>query len=244
MNLLIVEDNRDIHDNLVDFFELRGHAVTGARDGLTGLHLAETGRFDAIILDIMLPGIDGNDICHLLRQRAHSAAAIIMLTARDELEDRLKGFGVGADDYVVKPFAMAEILARLEAIVSRRNGQRGRTLTLLDLELDLDTLQVRRGDVPIKLSSANLKILEVLMRSSPALVKRKTLEQLLWGSTEHDKNVDSIRSHIHQIRQAVDKPFGTKLLHTLRGDGYRMCGPEPQAPAACAAQPAANVVAM
>ena len=227
MKLLIVEDNRDIHDNLVDFFELRGHVVEGAHDGLTGLHLAETGCFDAIILDIMLPGIDGNEICQLLRKRSNSAAAIIMLTARDELVDRLTGFKAGADDYVVKPFAMAEILARIEAIVSRRTGRADRKLTLLDLELDLDTLEVRRGNMPIKLSPANLKILELLMRSSPTLVKRKALEQLLWGSTCHDRNVESIRSHIHQIRQAVDKPFARKLLHTMRGDGYKICSTDP-----------------
>ncbi|MGB5957239.1 response regulator transcription factor [Pseudomonas sp.] len=226
MKLLIVEDNRDIHDNLVDFFELRGHTVEGARDGLTGLHLAETGCFDAIILDIMLPGIDGNEICHLLRMRSRSPAAIIMLTARDELDDRLLGFKAGADDYVVKPFAMAEILARLEAILFRRTGHNGRKLHLQDLELDLDTLEVRRGNTPIKLSPANLKILELLMRSSPAIVKRKTLEELLWGSAWHNRKVDSIRNHIHQIRQAVDKPFANKLLHTVRGDGYKICSPD------------------
>lgn len=226
MKLLIVEDNRDIHDNLVEFFQLRGHAVEGARDGLTGLYLAETGRFDAIILDIMLPGIDGNEICNLLRTRSRSPSAIIMLTSRDELDDRLTGFKAGADDYVVKPFAMAEILARIEAIVSRRAGRNSSKLGLLDLELDLDTLEVRRDNTAIKLSPANLKILELLMRSSPAIVTRKTLEELLWGSTWHNKKVDSIRSHIHQIRQAVDKPFATKLLHTVRGDGYKLCHPD------------------
>ncbi|MCI0912346.1 response regulator transcription factor [Pseudomonas putida] len=227
MKLLIVEDNRDIHDNLVDFFKLRGHAVESARDGLTGLHLAETGCFDAIILDIMLPGIDGNEICHLLRMRSRSPAAIIMLTARDELDDRLMGFKAGADDYVVKPFAMAEILARLEAILFRRTGHNGRKLQLLDLEIDLDTLEVHRGNMLVNLSSANLKILELLMRSSPAIVKRQTLEALLWGSTWHNRKGDSIRNHIHQIRQAVDKPFAKKLLHTVRGDGYKICSPDP-----------------
>lgn len=226
MKLLIVEDNRDIHDNLVDFFELRGHAVVGARDGLTGLHLAETGYFDAIILDIMLPGIDGNEICHLLRKRSRSPAAIIMLTARDELDDRLTGFKAGADDYVVKPFAMAEILARLQAIVLRRAGRNGRTLGVFDLVFDLDTLEVRRENRLIQLSPTNLKILELLMRCSPAIVKRSTLEELLWGSTFHDRKVDNIRSHIHQIRHAVDKPFAKKLLHTVRGDGYKLCSPD------------------
>lgn len=226
MKLLIVEDNRDIYDNLVDFFRLKGHVVEGARDGLTGLHLAETGRFDAIILDIMLPGIDGNEICNLLRTRSRSPSAIVMLTARDELDDRLTGFKAGADDYVVKPFAMAEILARIETIVSRRAGRNGHTLELLDLVLDLDTLEVRRDNTPIKLSPANLKILELLMRSSPAIVKRKTLEELLWGSPWHNKKIDNIRSHIHQIRQAVDRPFAIKLLQTVRSDGYKMCPPD------------------
>ncbi|WP_163028618.1 response regulator transcription factor, partial [Pseudomonas viridiflava] len=113
MNILVIEDHRDIHDNLLEFFELRGHAVEGALDGLSGLHLAASKRFDAIILDIMLPGIDGNQICRSLRQYSQSEVAIVMLSARDELEDRLIGFKVGADDYITKPFAMSEVLARV-----------------------------------------------------------------------------------------------------------------------------------
>ncbi len=166
MNILVIEDHRDIHDNLLEFFELRGHAVEGALDGLSGLHLAASKRFDAIILDIMLPGIDGNQICHSLRQYSKSEVAIVMLSARDELDDRLTGFKVGADDYITKPFAMSEVLARVEAIVSRRQRQDNRMMVVADLQFDLDTLEVTRKGVPLKLNPTNMKLLELLMRKA------------------------------------------------------------------------------
>ncbi len=160
MNILVIEDHRDIHDNLLEFFELRGHAVEGALDGLSGLHLAASKRFDAIILDIMLPGIDGNQICHSLRQYSKSEVAIVMLSARDELDDRLTGFKVGADDYITKPFAMSEVLARVEAIVSRRQRQDNRMMVVADLQFDLDTLEITRKGV----ARSQIIILEALLK--------------------------------------------------------------------------------
>ncbi|WP_164708157.1 response regulator transcription factor, partial [Pseudomonas viridiflava] len=137
----------DIHDNLVEYFELRGHNVQSALDGLTGLHLAATQTFDAILLDIMLPGIDGNQICRSLRQYSKIDVAILMLSARDELEDRLLGFSVGTDDYITKPFALSEVLARVEAVVARRQ-KNNRVMVVADLEFDLDTWEVSRRGKP------------------------------------------------------------------------------------------------
>lgn len=221
MNILVIEDNRDIHDNLVEFLQLRGHQVEGALDGLSGLHLAATKAFDAIILDIMLPGIDGNRICHSLRQHSRSDVTILMLSARDTLEDRLAGFTAGADDYVTKPFAMTEVLVRLEAITARRRGNNNRVLSVADLKFDLDTLEVTRSGTALKLNPTHLKLLELLMRRSPHLVQRKELEQALWGSDMPKGG--SLRSNIHILRRTLDGAFDSELLQTVHGLGYKLC---------------------
>lgn len=220
MNILIVEDNRDIHDNIVDFFKLKGHEVEGALDGLTGLHLAASKPFDAIILDVMLPGVDGYHICRSLREHARSTTAIIMLTARDELHDRLTGFDAGADDYVVKPFALAEVLARLESIVARRRGSNPQVLQVGDLRYDLDTLEVTRGGEPVRLTPTGLRLLEVLMRKSPAVVRKRELEEAVWGRDVPGSDI--LKSNIHMLRREVDKPFEAPLLHTIHGLGYKL----------------------
>ncbi|MCD5994822.1 response regulator transcription factor [Pseudomonas sp. CDFA 602] len=221
MNILVIEDHRDIHDNLVEFFELRGHAVEGALDGLSGLHLAASKPFDAIILDIMLPGIDGNQICQSLRQYSKSEVAIVMLSARDELEDRLIGFKVGADDYITKPFAMSEVLARIEAVVGRRQRKDNRIMVVADLTYDLDTLEVCRAGKPLKLNPTNMKLLELLMRKSPHIVMRAEMEHLVWGRDA--PNNSSLRSNVHLLRRALDDGFDFPLLHTAHGLGYKLC---------------------
>jgi DNA-binding response OmpR family regulator len=221
MKILIIEDNRDIHDNLMEFFALKGHAVEGALDGLSGLHLAASKEFDAIVLDVMLPGIDGNQICRSLREHSKSDIAIVMLSARDQLEDRLTGFKVGADDFVTKPFAMSEILARIEAVVSRRVGKMNRTMVVADLQFNLDTMEISRAGIPIKLNPTCMKLLETLMRRSPHVVKRTELEDLIWG--RHPTSSDSLRSNIHILRRALDKAFEEPLLHTVHGIGYKLC---------------------
>jgi DNA-binding response OmpR family regulator len=220
MRILVVEDHQDIFDNLIEFFELKGHEVEGALNGLGGLHLAASKPFDAIVLDIMLPGIDGNQICHTLRYHSKSDVAIIMLSARDELADRLAGFEVGADDYVTKPFAMSEVLARIEAVVARRTRRGNRVLQVGDLRFDLDTLEVTREGQSLKLNPTNLKLLELLMRKSPAIVQRRELEEALWGRDVPSS--DSLRSNIHLMRRTIDKAFAIPLLHTVHGLGYKL----------------------
>ena len=218
MKILLVEDNCDILANLTDYLELKGYTVDCAQDGMTGMHLAATESYDLAVLDVMMPGIDGFTLCQRLRE-ARNNLPVIMLTARDTLNDRLQGFSAGADDYLVKPFELSELAARIEAVLRRTHGA-SRLLTVADLVYDLDSLEVKRAGKPIKLNPISLKLLEVLMQRSPSVVRREQLEAAVWGDNCPDS--DSLRSHIHQLRQLIDKPFETHLLHTVHGIGFRL----------------------
>lgn len=220
MRILVVEDNRDILGNVMHFLELKGFTVDCAQDGLSGLHLATSQHYDLIVLDVMLPGMDGFQLCRRLRDEARSDTPILMLTARDSLDDRLEGLRIGADDYLVKPFALSELAARIEAILRRTQGSRKRQLQVADLVYDLDTLSVSRAGRPIKLNPVGMKLLALLMQRSPGTVKREVIEESLWGDDTPDS--DALRSHIHQLRLAIDRPFPTPLLHTQHGVGYRL----------------------
>lgn len=220
MRILLVEDNRDILANLADYLTLKGYTVDCAQDGLSGLKLASSQHFDLLVLDVMLPGIDGFTLCQRLREEARSSTPVIMLTARDTLDDRLQGFRSGADDYLLKPFALSELAARIEAVLRRSQGMGKRHLQVGDLVYDLDTLEVSRGGRHLKLNPLGLKILEILMQRSPNVVRRDALEEAIWGDDCPDS--DSLRSHIHQLRQVIDKPFAQPLLHTVHGVGYRL----------------------
>ena len=220
MRILVVEDSPDILANIADYLALKGYVVDCAADGLTGLHLAATQQFDLIVLDVMLPGMDGFSFCKRLRESEPSSTPVIMLTARDTLDDRLTGFGSGADDYLTKPFALSELVARIEAVLRRSRGGGTRRLIVDDLKLDLDTLEVSRGGRGVRLTPAALKLLSVLMQRSPAVVPREQLETELWGDSPPDS--DSLRSHIHALRQQIDKPFEQPLLETVHGIGYRL----------------------
>lgn len=220
MRILLVEDNRDILANLADYLTLKGYTVDCAQDGLSGLQLASSQHFDLLVLDVMLPGIDGFTLCQRLREESRSSTPVIMLTARDTLDDRLQGFRSGADDYLLKPFALSELAARIEAVLRRSQGMNRRNLQVGDLAYDLDTLEVSRAGRPLKLNPLGLKILEILMQRSPNVVRRDALEEAIWGEDCPDS--DSLRSHIHQLRQVIDKPFSQPLLHTVHGVGYRL----------------------
>ncbi|AHL74203.1 XRE family transcriptional regulator [Stutzerimonas stutzeri] len=220
MRILVIEDNRDILANVLDYLELKGFVVDCAQDGLSGLHLAATEHYDLIVLDTMLPGIDGYQVCKRLRDDAGRDTPIIMLTARDALADRLQGLGAGADDYLIKPFALSELVARIEAILRRSQGSRKNKLQVGDLQYDLDTLQAARAGQSLRLNPIGHKLLTILMQRSPAVVRREQLEEALWGEDIPDS--DSLRSHIHQLRQVLDKPFDKPLLHTVHGVGFRL----------------------
>jgi len=222
MNILVVEDNRDIAENIADYMEPRGHNLDFAADGKHGLQLALDHDFDVIVLDVMLPRMDGMTVCKHLRE-AHRATPVLMLTARDQLEDKLAGFQSGADDYLVKPFSVKELEARVNALVKRSNhfGD-GPVLKVSDLEFNQQTLRASRGGVPLELNPTQRKMLELLMKSSPAVVKRDRLEELIWGDLPPDNDV--LRTHIYSLRNVIDKPFEEKLLHTVHGVGYRLGG--------------------
>lgn len=223
MRILVIEDHADILANISEYFSLKGCEVTGALDGVTGLHLAMTGKFDAIILDVMLPGMDGNRVCHKLRSVSRQNTPILMLTARDELEDRLTGFSVGADDYIIKPFALSELFARVETVSRRSAGVRKNVLQVHDLTFDLDSLEVKRAGKLLKLNPTTLVLLELLMRKSPTIVKRREFELALWGQETPDS--DSLRTGIYMLRRTIDKTFDVPLLHTVHSMGYKLQGP-------------------
>ncbi len=224
MRILIVEDNIDIAENIADYLEAQGHVTDYAMNGIGGLHLALTQNFDAIVLDIMLPGMDGLTFCRKLRQEGGKRTPVLMLTARDTLDDKLAGFESGTDDYLIKPFALEELAARLQALVRRGASYTPELLRVADLELDTGSMKARREGQTIELNRVCLSILTMLMKAHPSVVRRKDIEYDLWG--DMPPGSDALRSHIYALRQAIDKPFQTALLETVHGIGYRLKEPD------------------
>lgn len=226
MRILVVEDHPDLAANVGDFLGACGHTVDFAADGPSGLRLALGQEFDAIILDRMLPGLDGVSVCRRLRATNAGTTPVLMLTALDAVSDRVDGLRAGADDYLVKPFAMSELLARLEALHRRASAPTlDRRLSVADLVFDLDTLEVRRSGDLLTLTPAARKLLELLMRETHRVVSRDELEQRLWGDAPPEADV--LRAHMYALRAAVDRPYEQKLLHTVHGTGYRLAAIEP-----------------
>ncbi len=228
LRILIVEDNIDIAENIGDYLQGQGHQVDFAMDGISGLHLSLTQKFDAIVLDIMLPGLDGLTFCRKLKRKAGYEIPVLMLTARDTLADKLKGFESGADDYLVKPFALEELAARIGALTRRGDKKAHSLLRIADLQLDPGKMEVRRAGQKIELNQVCLKILMMLMQSYPNVVTRKDIEYSLWG--DMPPGSDSLRSHIYSLRRAIDKPFKHALLKTIHGVGYRLVIPDEISP--------------
>ena len=219
--ILLIEDHHDIAAMVCEHLEFSGYDIDYAADGVTGLHLAVSGEFDAIILDLMLPGMDGLEVCRKYRQEAGGNTPILMLTARDTLEDKVAGLDAGADDYLVKPFEMAELDARLRALLRRSGGSVGdQKLKVGDLEFDTGTLQVKRAGKTLALTPIGMKLLMALMKASPRVVSRRALEREAWGDVVPDS--DALRSHLYNLRKSIDKPFETPLLHNVPGMGYRL----------------------
>ncbi|MFA5630418.1 MAG: response regulator transcription factor [Porticoccaceae bacterium] len=221
MRLLIVEDNRRLLANLFEYLEGRGHILDAAPDGITGKHLACTQRYDAIVLDWMLPRMDGYQLLKCLRDDEDIDTPIIMLTARDELPDKLSGFDAGADDYLTKPFEFPELEARLHAIIARSSrAGRQRRMAVADLEFDLKTQEVTRAGVKLQLFPALRTLLRVLLENSPDVVSHEQLEEALWGDQPPESN--RLRGYIYELRREVDAPFPHKLIQTVPRCGYRI----------------------
>lgn len=219
--LLLIEDDQKIAEAIGDFLECRGYSVDFAADGVSGLHLAVVNSYDAIVLDLRIPGIDGLSVCRKLRGDAKNSTPILMLTGRSTLEDKLMGLEAGADDYLVKPFEVRELEARLRTLIRRdRRLVSTETLTVGDLVFDTATLRLTRAGHEITVSPVGLRILGILMRESPRVVGRRDIEREIWGDALPDS--DTLRSHIYNLRRVIDKPFERPLLHTIHSAGYRL----------------------
>jgi DNA-binding response OmpR family regulator len=223
--ILLVEDHNDIAEMVSAYFENRGFLVDYAADGVTGLHLAVSNSYDAIVLDLMLPGMDGIDLCRKLRTEARRDTPVIMLTARDTLDDKISGLETGADDYLIKPFDIQELEARVRSLIRRHRGEIAKEIyTIGDLTVDTATLSVKRAGKELNMTPTGLKILTVLMRASPAVVSRREVERQVWGDILPDS--DTLRSHLYNLRKVIDKPFDKQLLQTIQGSGYRIVDPD------------------
>ncbi len=219
LRVLIVEDQHDLAANIWDFLERRGHVVDHAADGASGLLHASRNRFDVIVLDLGLPRLDGLHLCGRLRE-AGDGTPVLMLTARDTLEDKLTGFAHGADDYMVKPFELAELEARIRAL-HRRAAQHPRTLLAAGpLSYNAESMLASREGRRIVLTRAQGLILELLIRRSPAVVSQESLAKRIWGSQGGDSA--ALYTHVYSLRSLVDKPFAEQLIETVHGFGYRL----------------------
>jgi DNA-binding response OmpR family regulator len=221
MRILIVEDDTTIATNLYDFLESCGHTVDAAADGVTALHLAVSHEFDAILLDLNLPGMDGLTVCRKLREEAGKDTPVIMLTARDTVDEKLRGFASGADDYVVKPFSLREVEARLAALQKRRSGRMALDeLAAGDLRFDRRSLAVSFRGQPVKLPPKCLKLLEQLMSDPERVFSRVDLELGAWG--ERQETSDALRSQMHILRRALTAVGGYDPVENVHGLGYRL----------------------
>lgn len=214
---MVVDDNVDIVMNVREYLTLKGWTVEWCLTGPDAMRRLMTDPFDLLILDLGLPGLDGLSICKELRA-VHSKLPILMLTGRDAIDDRVKGFEAGTDDYLVKPFALRELALRVEALLRRTYGESDKVLRVSDLELNLETMRVTRAGREIRLHPLGLRLLKILMSQSPAIVGRARLEALLWNGSVPDS--DSLRSNLYRLRQEVDKPFKKNLIHTHPGLGW------------------------
>ncbi|EOD54841.1 response regulator transcription factor [Aeromonas molluscorum] len=223
MRILVVEDNPQVAETIMDYLELAGHSMDCAYHGQAALQLLAEQRFDVIIMDVMMPRLDGLSTVERLRADG-IATPVLFLTARDALADKLAGFKAGGDDYLVKPFAMEELEVRLQALALR--GPRGDIAAPLrfgELEVDPAAGRAKRAGVELKIGKIPFQILSLLTRRAPALVSRQELLDTIWGDDEPDS--DALRSHIYALRNALDKPFEHPMLETLHGQGYRLVTP-------------------
>lgn len=221
MRVLIVEDDREVAKNIAKMLRENGHVVDCAHDGDDGLSMAREGAFDVLIVDRMMPRRDGLSMISELREDGDKTPALV-LSAMGEVDDRVEGLKAGGDDYLVKPYAPSELLARVDALARRRDPDSAKTrLSVGELEMDLLARTVRRGEETILLQPREFRLLEFLMRHAGQVVTRTMLLEKVWDY-HFDPQTNVIDVHISRLRSKIDKPFGTNMLHTVRGAGYRL----------------------
>lgn len=220
LRVLVIEDNSALCCGIAALFESYGHRADFAADGRTGLRLALSEHADVVVLDLALPGMDGLRVCAGLRARADRHVPILMLTARDGLGDKLRGFEAGADDYLVKPFSGEELLARCLALSRRHRAGAPHLLRIGPLCIDRRLGQARRDDVPLVLHQTGYRILLALAEAWPRTLTRSDLTQRLWG--DDPPASDPLRSHLYLLRRALDRPFPTPMLRTVHGVGFKL----------------------
>lgn len=216
LNVLLIEDDLDLAQTVVDYLQIEQINCDHASNGVAGLHLLQQQHYDVLLLDLNLPRLDGIKVCETLRADGN-AVPVLMLTARDQISDKVAGFNAGTDDYLIKPFELQELVLRIQALSKRRSGQ-VQLLSCVDLEMNLNERSVSREGQSIKLSPIGWRLLECLLRATPTAVSRQQLEETVWGDEVPDSN--SLKVHMHHLRKAVDTPFGSNLIHTVSGYGF------------------------
>lgn len=220
LHILVVEDHAMLARNLADGLDLHGHTADFADSGELGLKLALEHHYDLMILDLGLPGIDGLEVCRRLRASLTWRMPVLMLTARDALHDKLRGFDSGADDYLVKPFALEELLARCKVLAQRHTLHQTHTLAIGSLCIDRQAQAVTREGRAVRLNPVGYRILLALAEAHPRVLTRSELSQKLWQDAPPDS--DALRTHLYQLRQGLDKPFASAMLLTVHGVGFKL----------------------
>ncbi|WP_341668747.1 response regulator transcription factor [Alcaligenes sp. SDU_A2] len=224
IRILVIEDNAALAANISEFLEGGRYVLDFAMDGLVALHLAATNHYDVIVMDIMLPGMSGFSLCQRIRNDLNCATPIIMMTAKDHIEDKVNGFTLGADDYLVKPFDLKELAMRIDAL-HRRSSSGSQILRAGSISFDLGTLCIRLGNgAPLQLSGMPAHITEALIRAYPNFVSYEQLAQTLWADKEVEPH--TLRTHVYLLRKLLHDKLGANLIKTLHGRGYRLSTPD------------------
>jgi len=214
--VLLVEDDLDLATTIVEYLELEKICCDHAANGIAGLKFISQQYYDVVILDVNLPRMDGLTVCKNMREQGINIP-VLMLTARETLDDKLAGFAVGSDDYMVKPFEMLELIARINVLANRRNGLTN-ILSLHGVDVDFSAKTIKRDGSVLQLSPTGWKILELLMRKSPEVVSKEQLLNAVWGDELPDS--DSLKVHLYKLRQVIDTESQKKLIHTVAGQGF------------------------
>lgn len=218
MKILIAEDETHLNEIMTRQLKDNGYQTDACLDGEEALDYLSVEEYDAVILDIMMPKVDGLQVLTKMRQRGNSTP-VLLLTALDRIEDRVRGLDLGADDYLTKPFAFEELLARIRVLTRKKAGSSTNILSLADLTLDMQSHQVKRGDQEISLSSKEFSILQYMILNKNVVLSRDKLEHHIWNY-DYDGSSNMIDVYIRYLRKKIDEPFDKKLIHTVRGVGY------------------------